>query len=134
LSKREIKFAYRKTSLEGRAIVCAALKFYKMDRALARKRIKNNLAERMKAQDWRYPSAGSFFKNPGHVPAGKLIDLCGLKGEKAGGAQVSLKHANFIINRNSAKSSDVLKLMEIVRKKVYNRFKIMLEPEVHIVS
>jgi UDP-N-acetylmuramate dehydrogenase len=63
-----------------------------------------------------------------------LIDQCGLKGFKVGGAQVSDRHANFIINVEKAKSRDVLKLMEIVSKKVYNRFNIELSPEVQIVS
>ena len=76
-------------------------------------------------QDWQYPSAGSFFKNPSlKAPAGLLIDQCRLKGLKVGGAQVSEKHANFIVNVQDAKSSDVIALMEIVRKKVYNQFKI----------
>ncbi|HQP91770.1 MAG TPA: UDP-N-acetylmuramate dehydrogenase [Candidatus Omnitrophota bacterium] len=134
LSKSRIKFSYRGSSLEGNIILSAVLKFRKADRREAKKRVRTNLALRIKAQDWRYPSVGSFFKNPQGQAAGRLIDQCGLKGKKVGGAQVSDKHANFIINKKHAKSSDVLKLMEIIRKKVYNRFKITLEPEVHVVS
>ena len=89
----------------------------------------------MLKQDGRYPSAGSFFKNPKrNLAAGRLIDLCHLKGFAVGGAMVSDKHANFILNVDQARSSEVVRLMEIIQKKVYNLFKIKLIPEVQIVS
>lgn len=134
LSKKRLRFSYRDSSLTPYIIVSAGLKFYKAPRSEVMKRIKNNINERSRAQDWRYPSAGSFFKNPDNKAAGELIDRCGLKGRRVGGAEVSDKHANFIINKSGAKSADVLKLMEIIRRRVYNRFKIKLEPEVQIVS
>ncbi len=134
LSKKRIRFFYRDSSLTPYIIVSAGLKFYKAPKSEVKERIKNNIKERSRAQDWRYPSTGSFFKNPDYKAAGELIDKCGLKGRRVGGAEVSEKHANFIINKSGAKSADVLKLMEIIRGRVYNRFKIKLEPEVQIVS
>ena len=93
------------------------------------------IKNRLKIQEERYPNAGCFFKNPHrNESAGRLIDLCQLKGLKVGGARISVKHANFIVNTGRARSRDVLKLMEIVRKKVYNRFRVKLMPEVEVVS
>ena len=64
--------------------------------------------------------------------AGQLIDACGLKGKVAGGAVISSLHANFILNRNKAKSKDVLSLMRLMRREVKRRFKVNLEPEIKI--
>ena len=81
------------------------------------------------------PSAGCFFKNPlSGKTAGELIDLAGLKGKSIGGAEISLKHANFIINRNRASAVDILALIELVQETVAKKFKINLEPEVKIVG
>ncbi len=76
------------------------------------------------------PSAGSVFKNLFDVPAAKLIAECGLKGKRIGGAQISEKHPNFIINLGNAKSSDVLKLINLVKRKVKNKFGKKLEEEI----
>ncbi len=76
------------------------------------------------------PSAGCIFKNPPEQPAGKLLDLCGFKGYKCGGAEVSERHANFILNRRGATSADVVRLIDIMRKAVRRRFGIELELEV----
>ncbi|MBW1822154.1 MAG: UDP-N-acetylenolpyruvoylglucosamine reductase, partial [Deltaproteobacteria bacterium] len=76
-----------------------------------------------------------FFKNPEHgKAAGRLIEKAGLKGKKIGGAQVSEKHANFIINTGCASASDILGLMEFIQKTVFKAFNIELEPEVKIVG
>ena len=135
LKQKDLRFSYRNSNLKPYIILSARLKFYQADRKKVQARIKENIVRRFHCQDWRYPSAGSFFKNPVEgEPAGRLIDLCRLKGARAGGARISEKHANFIINVNHASSADVLKLMEIIRNKVYDRFKVKLSPEVEIVS
>ena len=79
-------------------------------------------------------SAGSFFKNPPGQAAGRLIEEAGLKGRRVGGAMVSPQHANFIVNTGTATAADILALMKLVQKAVYDRSGIMLEPEVHILS
>lgn len=82
------------------------------------------------------PSAGSFFKNPllggVRVPAGRLIEECGLKGRRIGGAQVSEKHANFIVNTGNAKAVEVYELAQIVRANVEEKKGVLLEPEVQV--
>ncbi len=79
-------------------------------------------------------SAGCIFKNPGVVPAGKLIDELGLKGTRVGGAMVSPQHGNFILNEGTARAQDVLALMELIRQHVRDQRGIELEPEVEIVG
>ncbi|QTA82082.1 UDP-N-acetylenolpyruvoylglucosamine reductase [Desulfonema limicola] len=93
------------------------------------------LSRRKEKQPLEFPSAGCFFKNPlSGEPAGKLIDLAGLKGKTAGGAQISPKHANFIINRNNASCSDILELAETVKQKVADMFGVILKSEVRILE
>lgn len=134
IKKKNLKFSYRHSNLKPSIILSAKFKLRKADKKQVQKTLQEILRIRVTKQDWRYPSAGSFFKNPQRgLAAGWLIDCCRLKGLRVGGAQVSEKHANFIINAGQAKSTDVLKLMAIVQRRVYDRFKIKLEPEVEIV-
>lgn len=93
------------------------------------------LKKRKAAQPVHLASAGCFFKNPADgEPAGKLIDMAGLKGLRVGDAEVSTLHANYIVNRGNASAADILNLMEMVREKVFLKFTIYLEPEVQIVG
>lgn len=92
---------------------------------------KASLRQRLERQPLRYPSAGCFFKNPpGHPSAGQLIDMAGLKGRRIGDAQISRKHANFLINRGGATAAQILALSDLVRETVLERFDVLLEPEV----
>ncbi|MGE5280276.1 MAG: UDP-N-acetylmuramate dehydrogenase [Deltaproteobacteria bacterium] len=133
LAAREMEFGYRATSLKGAIVTGATLRLHAARRQEVTRRIGQIIGWRFAHQDWLYPSAGSFFKNPPGDRAGRLIDLCGLKGHAVGGAQVSPRHANFIINTGGARCADVIKLMEIIQEKVYNHFRVHLEPEVVIV-
>ncbi len=93
------------------------------------------LRYRKEKQPVALPSAGCFFKNPEPgVSAGELIDRAGLKGKMAGGAMISDKHANFIINAGKAVALDVLELMKIAQERVYELFDVSLSPEVKIVG
>jgi UDP-N-acetylmuramate dehydrogenase len=93
------------------------------------------LNKRTRNQPTRFPSAGCFFKNPpDDKTAGQLIELAGLKGKKIGGAEVSSRHANFIINSGKASAADVLALMEFVQETVSKTFNIELEPEAKIIG
>lgn len=104
-----------------------------------RESVKKEADELMKSrninQPVSLPNAGCIFKNPApENPAGKLIDLAGLKGKKIGDAQISEKHANFIVNTGNASASDIIELLELARKKVAGKFNIKLETEVQIVG
>lgn len=93
------------------------------------------LKNRKRRQPVNLPSAGCIFKNPlNGKTAGALIDLCGLKGQRIGGAEISSKHANFIVNTGSASAADILALMEYMREIVLERFLVDLEPEVIVIG
>ena len=85
-------------------------------------------------QPVQYPSAGSFFKRPEGFFAGKLVQDAGLKGVSVGGAQVSELHSGFVINTGEATADDIIRLMRLVQNTVYDRFGVMLEPEVRIIG
>ena len=89
---------------------------------------------RRQTQPIEQRSLGSTFKNPPDDAAGRLIDEAGLKGRRIGGAQVSEKHANFIVNVGGATADDVLALMAEMRNRVRERFGIDLEPEIRVVG
>ena len=131
-----IEHSYRHTSFkENNDIIFGGVfKSEKGDTKKAWKIINENLEKRKNSQPLEYPSAGSVFKNPDGLSAGKLIDECGLKGYKVGGAQISKKHANFIINLDNATSSDIISLIEIVKEKVKKEKGIDLELEQEIVK
>lgn len=95
----------------------------------------DELAERRRAsQPLDLPSAGSAFKRPAGGYAAAMIDECGLRGERVGGACVSEKHAGFIVNTGGATCADVLELIEKIRRAVFERFGTMLEPEIRVVK
>ena len=88
---------------------------------------------RKEKQPLEYPSAGSTFKRGEDFITAKLIDECGLKGYQIGGAQISEKHAGFIINKENATAEDVLKLIEYTKEQVYNKFGKKIETEIEII-
>ena len=95
----------------------------------------NDLMERRKSkQPLEWPSAGSTFKRPAGYYAAALIDQCGLKGMSVGGAQVSEKHAGFVINKGGATCADILELMDQIRQRVFEATGVMLEPEVKVLE
>jgi len=89
---------------------------------------------REQSQPLEFPSAGSIFKRPPGDYAGRVLEAVGAKGLTVGGAQVSEKHANFIINRGNASAADVLTLMQELRNRVRDRFNIQLEQEIRQVG
>lgn len=97
-------------------------------------RMTENMASRREKQPLEFPSAGSYFKRPSGYFAGKLIEDCGLKGMRVGGAEVSQKHAGFIINRGGATYGDVLALEEKIKEIVMSRFSVELEREVRLIK
>ena len=135
LTRKDFKFGYRKSNLNRYIIIQAQLKLNTDKMTKQTKIIKDFISYRNKRLDFSKPSAGSIFRNPSiYLSAGSLIDRCGLKGRRCGGAMISKKHANFILNFNRATANDVVKLIEIVKKKVKKSFGIELKEEIRIVS
>lgn len=132
LDKRNIDFGYRKSSLAKYIILSARIKLAKKNKSQINEKIKNYISYRKLTQDSSRPSAGCIFKNPKGASAGRLIDICGLKGKRIGGACVSLKHANFILNTGKAKARDILRLVKFIKRRVKDKFNIVLEPEIKI--
>lgn len=114
--------------------VAAWLKFGAGDGAIARQEIKELLTKRIASQPLNLPNAGSVFRNPPGDHAARLIQQCGLKGRRTGGAQVSEKHANFIVNTGGATAENIENLINEVRTAVRQQTGIDLHPEVRIIG
>ena len=130
-----LRFSYRRLILPPSWIILKGrfqLKKGKKEEIL--ERVKSYSEIRKRKQPLDYPSAGSIFKNPKEGPAGKWIEEAGLKGFRVGQAMVSERHANFIINLGKAKAEEVIRLMELVEKKIYEKRGISLEREVKVVG
>jgi len=135
LNREEINFSYRHCELPGKAIILEAklgLKNGKKSDII--NKIKESLKQRKRNQPVSTLNAGCVFKNPETYEAGKLIETAGLKGARFGDAEVSKKHANFIINCGRAKAKDVYNLIEKIRKDVKEKFDIDLELELKVVG
>lgn len=118
----------------GEVILSAVFALTPDDPARIRERMEEYMRRRRKKQPLEYPSAGSFFKRPeGHF-AGELIDRCGLRGLSVGGAQISEKHAGFLINRGGASCRDILELSDTVCRIVREKTGVQLEREVQMVG
>lgn len=153
LTKKECNFAYRSSGLkdDGSVILRVWFKFPVGDRQEIMAKVQKNLQARQ-GKFPQFPSAGCFFKNVkldkwpgkkddlpplflerGTVPSGWLVEQAGCGGLVSGGAKVDAGHCNFVININNATQADILKLVETVKEKVYNKFGVELEQEVEVV-
>lgn len=136
-TKDDMKFAYRDSIFKENKnyiILSAVLKLEYKEKNEILEIIKNRKERRLETQPLEYPSAGSVFRNPDVAPSGKLIEDLGLKGYSIGGAKVSEKHANFIINYNNATSEDIKKLMDYVKEKVKKEYNIDLIREQELIN
>jgi UDP-N-acetylmuramate dehydrogenase len=131
-AKPELSFDYRSTNVTAKFILGAKIKLYEADPKQLLKTVKEVWIYKKNTQPLNTRSAGCVFKNPRGMSAGAMIDRAGLKGAKIGGAVVSEKHANFIIAEDGCKSSDVVALIEKVRKNVKEKFDVQLELEIEI--
>lgn len=131
LNKDELDFSYRHSRLMEENLIClsATLKLEKKDISLIEEVVNKRKEKRMETQPLEYPSAGSVFRNPLNDFAGRLVEECNLKGKQIGGAMISLKHANFIINKDNATGKDVLDLINLAKKEVKEKFNIELKQE-----
>jgi UDP-N-acetylmuramate dehydrogenase len=132
----ELAFAYRTSSLQKTPIIVVRARFRGTpgDRATTVKRIKEIANERIAKQPLAQPNTGSIFRNPQGDHAGRLIEAAGLKGATEGGAMVSIKHANFIVNVGDASATDVWRLMQRCQRDVKEKFGVDLVPEVELVG
>ncbi|MBI5411890.1 UDP-N-acetylmuramate dehydrogenase [Candidatus Peregrinibacteria bacterium] len=129
------QFAYRSSVLKGRKdiVLAATFKLEPQPQVQAQRRINEVIKSRVLKQP-SGKSCGSFFKNPGEFPsAGWLIEQVGCKGMREGGAIVSQKHANWILNTDNATTKDIVTLAKKIQEKVFKKFRVVLEPEVQIV-
>ena len=136
LKGEEMQFSYRRSLLSEHpeyVVLSATFRLERGDSETIGARMRELMAKRKASQPLEFPSAGSTFKRPAGHYAGPLIEGCGLKGRRVGGAEVSTKHAGFIVNTGGATCADVLALIEKVQKTVYDARGVMLEPEVKIV-
>ena len=136
LSCEEMDFGYRHSLFSDHpdaVVLRAVFRLHSGERDAIAEKMRSLLARRKASQPLEYPSAGSTFKRPTGYFAGTLIDQCGLKGLRVGGAQVSEKHAGFIINIGGATAADILELIRQVQERVLAEKGVRLEPEVRIV-
>ena len=135
ISNEEAKFEYRNSifSQNDYIILEAEIQLRKGNPEEIRSKMDEYATYRKEKQPIEYPSAGSTFKRGNDFITAKLIDECGLKGYQIGGAQVSEKHAGFIINKGNATAEDVKQLMKYVEEQVYNKFGKKIEPEIEII-
>ena len=135
-SGEELQMSYRHSAYSAKEyfITGAAFKLSKGDKTEIKAKMDDLLGRRFDKQPMDKPSAGSTFKRPEGAFASALIDQCGLKGYRVGGAEVSTKHAGFVVNIGGATSSDVLRLIKDVQEKVKNDTGFFIEPEVEILG
>lgn len=133
IKKEDFLYSYHKTNLNDCLILSAKFKLVKANSC----QILSQYSKYIKLRGDKQPrgfSCGSVFKNPQNYSAGRLVEQCMLKGTSRGDAQISNKHANFIININNAKFEDVKELIELCQEEVNKRYNINLEPEVEIIE
>ncbi|SPD73631.1 UDP-N-acetylenolpyruvoylglucosamine reductase [uncultured Desulfobacterium sp.] len=134
-ARNQLIFYYRGLEIErGQVVVRARINLEKDSKEAVAGRIADYLKRRSIGQPLDFPSAGSVFKNPPDHYAGRLIEEAGLKGKKIGGAMISEKHANFIVNTGNATAKDIIELIYFAQSKVRDRTGIELEPEIKIVG
>lgn len=135
MDAREVNFTYRQTAVTDREIIYKVkLELYKESRERMSGRRKEVLLWRKDNQPLGFPSAGSVFRNPEGAFAGELIERCGLKNLRVGGAMVSPVHANFIVNTGGAKARDVYELIVRVKEEVFKREGVELQEEIKLVG
>jgi UDP-N-acetylmuramate dehydrogenase len=130
--REDLVFSYRQSSLDELVILGCQFQLEEEDPQELTKRMQKLWIVKKASQPLGHQSAGCIFKNPRGISAGMLIDQAGLKGTRVGGAEVSDRHANFIVADAEATSADVLKLIELVRSRVAERLGVELETEIEI--
>jgi len=136
LSNEEMKFEYRNSifSKEKYIVLEAELQLNKGNKEEIKQKMQDFAIWRKEHQPLEYPNAGSTFKRGDGFVTAQLIDECGLKGTSIGGAQISTKHAGFIINTGDAKAQDVLELVDLIKQEVFKKFQKEIQLEIEIIG
>ncbi|MDJ0597550.1 MAG: UDP-N-acetylmuramate dehydrogenase [Crocosphaera sp.] len=137
LTKEDLNYSYRTSALQGgqRLVIEATFQLQPgFSREAVTTTTQDNLWKRKSSQPYDKPSCGSVFRNPSPYAAGWLIEQLGLKGYRVGDAEVSQRHANFILNCGQAKAEDIFRLIHHVQEKVQSHWSLLLEPEVKILG
>ncbi len=137
ISKNDCNFSYRDSIFKrdkNKIILSCKFELNKSNKEDMLEVIKENTLKRKNSQPLEYPNAGSVFRNPVNIAAGKLIEDLGLKNYNINGAYVSDKHANFIINKDNAESKDIVTLIELIQEKVEKEYEIKLILEQEIIK
>jgi UDP-N-acetylmuramate dehydrogenase len=134
IKKEQAGFGYRKSGFANDIVLSATFKLPPGNKEELLRRRREFILKRNTTQPLTLPNSGSMFKNPPGMFAAKLIEQAGLKGKRVGNSQISEKHANFIVNLGEAKASDVVTLVDIVRRTVHQNSGVLLELEVKLVG
>ena len=130
--KKDADFSYRHSAFEGDIVLSATFEMQKGNKEELSKRRRELILKRNETQPLELPNSGSMFKNPPNTYAAKLIEQAGLKGKKIGNAQISEKHSNFIVNLGGARAGEIVQLLELAKRTVYQNSGIELELEVRL--
>ena len=137
LSNKELKYSYRNSILKNNPnliVISTTFKLKPGDKEEMKLQAETRRQKRLESQPLNYPSAGSVFRNPENMYAGQLIEECNLKGYSIHGAEVSTKHANFIINKGEATGKDIIKLINKVKEEVMSKDNVELKLEQIIIK
>ena len=136
INNKEHEFKYRHSIFQNKkaVIISTKLKLKYDSKEEIEKKMNSNLEARKEKQPLDFPNAGSTFKRGEDFITAQLIDQCGLKGTKVGGAEVSKKHAGFIVNTGNATANDVIELVKKVKDEVYNKFGKRIELEIEVIG
>ncbi len=135
VARKELRFAYRSLDLPAETIIIGAtFRLRKGNGMMIAEQVRKIVETRRGKHPLAFRNAGSVFKNPPDCPAGRLIDECGLRGVRIGDAQISEKHANFIVNRGRATAEQILGLIGLIQRRVFERTGHVLETEVKIIG
>ena len=134
LPRTGISFSYRHSGLAGQMVLAATLRLSEDEPARLKADLALLLKKRRDGTPFDQPCCGSVFKNPDVMTAGRLIDRCGLKGRRVGGAEISALHGNYVVNKGGASADDVLKIIDIARTAVFKEYGVELELEVKVIG
>lgn len=137
LSKDQMQFSYRHSILQDHPewiVLGCEIELQPEEVQVIRDLMDKRKEKRMATQPWNQPSAGSVFRNPEGKAAWQCIDECGLRGKEIGGAQISPKHSNFIVNNGYASAKDILSLIQLAQKEVKEKLGIQLHTEVRLIN